>query len=324
MRVPPLLTLLALTFATPAALSVAAPSAVSVATAQRHRGWTDAIILRNAVVEVVIVPSVGRVMQFRFVGETDGPFWENEKLAGRAMPPEPWKIAHGSFGGDKTWPAPQSAWNWPPPVAFDAAAHTACSESDGSVSLRSPAEPRFGLRATRRISLDPVEPVLRITTTYEKISGEPAPVAIWVITQLRDPVAIFMPVPPRSLFPDGYAPTWKGPEKSIQRAGDWLRLTRDPAGSHKTGNDGNDLIWAGERQLLRISIPRVPGADYTHQSCSVEVYTNADPVPYVELETLGPLQTLRVGDHAAATTTYRLARRTSGTLEADARALLAR
>ena len=148
MRALPLLILLVLAFFTPAAFSVAALPVVSVATAQSHRGWSDAIILRNAAVEVVVVPSVGRVMQFRFVGETDGPFWENEKLAGQRMPPEPWKAAHGSFGGDKTWPAPQSAWNWPPPVAFDASAHTAHFAPDGSVTLSSPADPRAGLRAS--------------------------------------------------------------------------------------------------------------------------------------------------------------------------------
>ena len=324
MRALPLLTLLALTLVTPAAFPAAAPSAVSVAAAQPHLGWTDAIILRNAIVEVVIVPSVGRVMQFRFVGETDGPLWENEKLAGQPMPTEPWKAAHGSFGGDKTWPAPQSAWNWPPPVAFDAAAHTARVEADSSITLLSPTDPRSGLRATRRITLDPAAPVMRIDTNYEKISGDPVPVAIWVIAQLRDPVAIFMPVPPRSIFPTGYAPTWKQPAGTLHREGDWLRLARSPTVSQKTGNDGTDLVWVGERQLLRLSIPRVAGAPYTHDGCSVEVYTNADPVPYVEFETLGPLQTLRVGERTSATTTYRLARRSPAPIDEDVRALLAR
>jgi len=324
MRALPLLTLLAFAFVTPAAFSVAALPVVSVTAAQPHLGWNDAIVLRNAVVEVVVVPSVGRVMQFRFVGETDGPFWENEKLAGQPMPPDPWKSAHGSFGGDKTWPAPQSAWNWPPPVAFDAAAHTAHVGPDQSITLTSPADARSGLRATRRITLDPTEPIMRVTTTYEKISGDPVPVAAWVVAQLRDPVAIYLPVPSRSAFAAGYAPTWKQPAGTLHREGDWLRLTRSPTVSQKTGNDGTDLIWAGERQLLRVSIPRIPGATYTHGGCSVEVYTNADPVPYVELETLGPLQTLRVGERTSATTTYRLARRSPAPLDEDVRALLAR
>ena len=83
-------------------------------------------------------------------------------------------------------------------------------------------------------------------------------------------------------------------------------------------------MWAGERELLRIDIPRVPGADYPDDGCSVEIYTNADPVPYVEFETLGPLRTLHRGEQLSATNTYRLARRSTGAIEQDVRALLAR
>lgn len=325
MRAPPLFTLLAFTLLTPAGRGLAAAAAsVTVATDQDHRGWHDAIVLRNPAVEAIVVPSVGRLMQFRFVGERDGPFWENERLAGRPMPADPWKVAHGSFGGDKTWPAPQSLWNWPPPDVFDAAPLTARVNADRSVTLTSDVSPRFDLRTVRRITLDPVEPVLRIETTYEKISGPPVTLAVWVISQLRDPVAVFLPVPPASLFPEGFAGPWSGPANFLRREGDWLRLTRNPAGSHKTGNDGSDLVWAGERHLLRISLPRVPGAAYPDHGCSVEVYTNTDPFPYVELETLGPLTTLRPGDRVSATNTYRLARRTAAPLAADVRALLAR
>ena len=329
MRAPPLLTLTfsfaAFAFSASACrIAAAEKTAVTVATAQEHRGWHDAVVLRNSTVEAVIVPSVGRLMQFRFAGERDGPLWENEKLAGQPMPAEPWKVAHSSFGGDKTWPAPQSAWNWPPPDVFDAAPLTARVHADNSVTLTAPESPRFGLRTVRRIALDATEPVMRIETTYEKISGEPVAVAVWVISQLRDPVAVFMPVPAASQFPTGVAPTWKGPEKFLQREADWMRLTRNPAGSDKTGNDGTTLVWAGERALLRIEIPRVAGGDYPHNGCSVEVYTNADPVPYVELETLGPRKTLRIGDRLSATNTYRLARRTAAPFEQDVRALLAR
>lgn len=324
MRAFPLLRFLALALLIPVAHTTAADASVTVATQQEHLGWHDAVIARNAVVEAVIVPSVGRVMQFRFVGETEGPFWENEKLAGQSMPADPWKAAHGSFGGDKTWPAPQSRWNWPPPDIFDAAALTAKVNADHSVTLTSPVSPRFGIRTVRHITLDPTEPVMRIETTYEKVSGEALPVAVWVITQFRDPVGVFVPIPAKSQFPDGHASNWKGPAKFLVREGDWLRITRDPAGSYKTGGDGSTLVWAGSNQLLRIDIPRVAGGSYPHDGCSVEVYTNADPVRYVELETLGAEKTLRPGERLSATNTYRLARRTAVPVETDVRSLLAR
>ena len=317
MRTPRLLILISLVW-----LAHAAEAAVSVATSQMHLGWHDAIVLRNGVVEAVIVPSVGRVMQLHFAGEAAGPFWGNEKLAGQPMPANPWNAAHGSFGGDKTWPAPQSAWNWPPPDVFDATALTAVVNADHSVTLASPVSPRFGIRTVRRVALDATAPVMRIETTYEKISGDPVGVGVWVISQFRDPVGVFIPVPAKSAFPSGVAPGWKG-APYLTREGDWMRITRNHTAPDKTGNDGTTLVWAGERQLVRIDIPRTAGGDYPHNGCSVEVYTNPDPVPYVELETLGPRRTLKVGDHLSATNTYRLARRTSASLENDVRALLA-
>src|ERR1051325_7620506 len=41
-----------------------------------YHGWPDAYIVSNPKVEVVVVPAIGRVLQFRFIGE-EGVFWEN-------------------------------------------------------------------------------------------------------------------------------------------------------------------------------------------------------------------------------------------------------
>jgi hypothetical protein len=321
MRSPAVLPLLALALLAPA---VAADAPVTVLTDQSHRGWRDAVVLRNAVVETVIVPSIGRVMQFRFAGETDGPFWENEKLLGQPMPANPWRANPGSFGGDKTWPAPQSVWNWPPPDVFDTAPLTVRVNADHSVTLESPVSQRFGVRTVRRIALDPAAPVMRIETTYEKISGDPVTVAVWVITQLKDPAGIFIPVPAGSTFPDNIRPPV--PAAFLKRetdGGDWLRLTRNPARTAKIGMDGSSMVWADEKFLLRIDLPRVADASYPDDGRSQQIYTNNDPVPYVELETISPQQTLKVGDRLSATNTYRLARRTAAPLETDLRALLA-
>lgn len=329
MRVSPLLTLLAFALLAPAvavpglaAEALTAGSPVTALTGQSHRGWHDAVILRNRTVEIVIVPSVGRVMQFRFVGETDGPFWENAKLAGKPMPADPWKAAHGSFGGDKTWPAPQSLWNWPPPDVFDTSAVTAKINDDRSVTLTSPVSPRFGLRTVRRIALDATAPVMRIATTYEKISGEPLEVSVWIISQLSDPAAVFLPAPVTSKFVGGLAPQWPAPPGAVERRGDLLRLARLPAKSYKIGNDSPAIVWVGAKHVLKIAADRIPGATYPDEGCIAEFYGNADPVPYVELETVSPLRTLRVGESHSATNTYVLARRSSPDAETDARAAL--
>src|SRR5712691_2985388 len=51
-----------------------------------YHGWADSLLLNNGQVEAVVVPAIGRVMQFHFVGEDDI-LWENEKLQGQSANP---------------------------------------------------------------------------------------------------------------------------------------------------------------------------------------------------------------------------------------------
>jgi hypothetical protein len=288
------------------------------------RGWTDAVRIANPLSEVIIVPSIGRVMSFSFTGEP-GPFWTQSSLDGH--PVNPTAREWVNFGGDKSWPAPQSDWErmtgraWPPPVAFDSAAYTARFGRAG-VTLLSPVDSRYGIRVERVIKLHPSRPQLEVVTTYIKEEGAPVTASVWVITQLEHPEATFVPVPSNTQDGAGY---------NLQGAplGTFLELTprlvavrRDPKSSHKIGSDAGVLIWVGSRSCLRIDAPRQAGGEYPDNGSSVEIYTNPDPLPYVELETLGPLRRLVSGDRLSATNVYTLSRRSHGTSENVARAML--
>src|SRR4029453_5362609 len=50
-------------------------------------GWERSFTISNGKVEAVVVPAIGRVMQFRFVGQAS-PLWEDPSLRGRAPDPE--------------------------------------------------------------------------------------------------------------------------------------------------------------------------------------------------------------------------------------------
>ncbi len=282
-------------------------------------GWNDAVHLDNGKVETVVVPSIGRVMQFRLKAQ-ENVFWENESMRGHGMPANPWSTA-GSFGGDKTWPSPQSVWNWPPPDIFDATPLSV--EIHGkSVELNSPVSPRFGIRTKRVIELDPSLPKMRIVTTYYKESGPPVEVGVWIITQAREPEKVFIPIPANGIFPSGLASQWELPAKFGKIESGMVSLSRDPGGSHKIGNDAGSIAWVGKDCVLRIDAPRTPGAKYPDEGCSMELYTNLDPARYVELETLGPLKTMKPGDTLSATNTYTLFQRTEKDPAAAAKAAL--
>jgi hypothetical protein len=285
-----------------------------------YHGWTNAWTLDNGIVRAVVVPEIGRVIQFGFSGEP-GVFWENPRLLGKPMPAKPWET-HGSFGGDKTWPAPQSAWNWPPPDVFDKTAVDGMPDGDGGVILASPVSPSLGIRTERRVTLDPLRPVMHIVTTYLKVQGEPVEVSIWVITQVRPPEKAFLPIPARSRFFGGLSKDMAWPSEFLRFGYRRVSITRDPANSWKIGNDADRLLWVGPDSCLRIDQPRDPGATYPDGGCSMEIYTNGDPVPYVELETLAPLRKMSAGDIVSATNTYTLFHRRRRTAEAEADALL--
>ncbi|HVY68516.1 MAG TPA: hypothetical protein VHH73_01215, partial [Verrucomicrobiae bacterium] len=135
-------------------LAISAQAGVTVQKAAYH-GWPDALVLGNGKAEVVIVPAVGRVMQFRFAGTNgDGPFWENRALDGKA--PDSKSKDWGNFGGDKAWPSPQADWpkvtgrGWPPPPAFDSMPVEARVEGK-VVTLVSAVDPFYGIKTRRRI-----------------------------------------------------------------------------------------------------------------------------------------------------------------------------
>src|SRR5262249_59922343 len=141
-------------------------------------------------VDVVVVPAIGRVMQFRFAGEERGPLFENRNLDGKS--PDPNSTEWINFGGDKTWPAPQDDWpkmtprKWPPPPTFDSVPLKAEIKGD-AVELVSPVDPNYGIRSRRIIRLERGKPVMTIRTIYEKVQVNHAKVGHWVMTHMSAP-----------------------------------------------------------------------------------------------------------------------------------------
>ncbi|MDZ7957009.1 MAG: hypothetical protein RMY34_03725 [Aulosira sp. DedQUE10] len=292
----------------------------------KYQGWKDSLVLSNGEVEAVIVPAVGRVMQFRFKGE-ENTFWENAKMSGKA--PHPTAKEWENFGGDRTWPAPQSDWEkntgrgWPPPLGFDSIAVQAQVKGN-EVTLIYPIDPFYGLRTYRRIRLDAKKAVMTISTTFEKVKGQPKDVSVWVITQLREPVAIYAALPQPSIFPKGYNKQSEQLPASLKVENGIISLTRDPKKSHKIGCDASTLLWVGEKVAVRIDSPRITGVSYPDQESSAEIFTSADPDAFLELEFLSPLKKLKIGQKISLTTTYTLIQRKNAIAEQEARQILGR
>jgi hypothetical protein len=302
---------------------VSLPAQVKVEKTTWH-GWPDAIILKNHVAAVVIVPSIGRVMNFSFLDAshqpTEGPFWNNRQLDGK--PVNPTSREWLNFGGDKTWPELQAEWpmlqkrGWPPPAGFDASPNTV--EFDGSeVTLITPVDPTYGIRASRIIRLDRFRPIMTIITSFEKVQGDPVKSGIWTITQLTSPDVVFADSPAKSIFDNGYVNLTRAPLLDVAREGNHVRIRRDLNRSTKMGTDGDWLLWngsdtEGHRMSLRIERIAANPADgeWPDKGCRLNVYTNPDRggQPYVELEVMGPMQIMKIGDAATSSNRYTLFR----------------
>jgi hypothetical protein len=300
-------------------------------TRTNYHGWPDSIIIRDTGAEIVIVPAIGRIMQFQFIGEP-GPIWENRALDGQTHPSRATNWIN--FGGDKTWPAPEAEWpkpfgGWLPPAAFDSMPVEARIERD-QVKLISPVDPEYGIRIVRRVFLGPGVHQMTISTRYEKVSGEPKKVGVWTITQLQEPAGLFAPVPGPSRFEAGFRLLGKDPPPSLKvldTARPPLRLVslqRNPAAAHKIGLESGSLLWVGEKQMLKIDLPRLRNAEYPDGGCSAEIYTNPDPLQYIELEMLSPLATMKRGSVMEWANIYSLLRRSRTTPEAEARSIYLR
>jgi hypothetical protein len=278
-----------------------------------YQGWADSILISNGRVEAIIVPAIGRIMQFRFAGESDGPFWENESMFGQA--PDPTSTNWLNFGGDKTWPAPQAEWGfitpreWPPPAGFDAVPVTATVDG-WKVKLVSPVDRNYGIRTIREIRLALDEPVMTVTTTYEKVEGAPIMASVWVITQLKEPQFASARIAHASMYREGFRLMTEASPQGLEVRDGILRIQRDPKVPHKVGLDVGSLLWVGEKEMLRIDSSRLPQQKYPDRGASAEIYTNPDPLRYVELEMLGPLHKLVPGSTIHRISTYTLMRRT--------------
>jgi len=280
-----------------------------------YHGWSNSVIMSNGKIEVIVVPEINRIMVFRFCGG-ENVFWENMKLLGQKADSEAKDWIN--FGGDKSWPAPQSAWisitgrGWPPPKGFDSMPATLEIRKD-YVQLISAIDPSYGIRVIRTISLNKSKPVMIVDTVYEKLWGEPLDVSVWVITQMRDPVGVFIPVSEKMALSTNllFVKLTDELPSNFCITNGLLSLTRNQKTGCKIGVNSESMIWMDDKYVLKIEFSRKKNAEYPDHGSNIEVWTNPDPYPYIELETLGPIVKLKKGEKVKATNTYILSRRSS-------------
>ena len=298
----------------------------------------DALRLENGLVSALVVPEIGgRTLQFALGAH---PFlFVNEQLAGKRFTPAEHQgdgslLSWKNYGGDKTWPAPQGweradQWPGPPDKVLDSGPYEASSESADertSVTMRSNADERTGLRIERHLSMTAASSQLQLDLAFENVAARPVRWAIWDIAQLDcehsgSDCWLYVPVDPDEARP------WHvlfGEENSQLRPGFRPGLFalnyQGIVGKIALRSPCGWLAFADQRAeaVLCMQFPHEPDAEYPDGGATVECWTEMpgapSPIPIdspghiLEAEVLGPLRTMQPGEQTQLNITWSAAR----------------
>ncbi len=278
-----------------------------------YKGWSDAVKLSNGEVELVVVPQIGRIMHYGFVGG-ENILWSDPQFHGSTLPGgEPSRDEEGqytwtNFGGDKVWPNQQSEFGdinghaWPPDHAFDGGAHDVEVLDDG-VTIISPTSQYNGARSMRTIRLAAAGTRVEIHQAIEKVALaqrqelEPLRYTIWNVTQINPPEETLYPLNPHSHFDMRYFPFGFAQSAAVRNftiKGDIGIFVPDETENQKTGADSDRWLAGIVGDVVMAEFFRRDATQrYPDGGLSAEVYTCPD---YTELELLSPWVYLEVGD----------------------------
>lgn len=277
-----------------------------------YKGWQDGYRLTNGTIEVIVVPSIARIMHYGFVGEPNV-LWVNPATEGKPAKPGEWP----NHGGDRAWIWPQDEWEmrtgreWPPPSATDQVPHQAEVTDVGGVRLTSPLVAGYGVRIIRDIWIEPKGTRVHTVTRLEKLrDGADFPVAAWTVSQLPVPELLFVHLYPGSTLREGYKLFSPDDWKAIRWIGeDILIPERRSDVAVKLGCDAEILAWFRAPYLVVQRSPLVAeGLSAYKPGDHAQIFSNSDVLPYIELEFTSPLKRLRKGESIELKVTWELYR----------------
>jgi hypothetical protein len=256
--------------------------------------------------EAIVVPEIGRVMSYGFVG---GPnlLWNNPQ---KQFKEGEWR----NYGGDKTWPAPQSFWpvyvgrGWPPLPEWDGGPQTAEVVNDGRLRTTSAVAKNLGARIVREYSFG-ADGDLVVAQTIEKVHGAPMLLSVWNVAQISAPQAVFLPTNPESAYKDNFYWWGKSNVPSVVTPLSPTLLQVRPtyvapfSNGYKIGVDSTvasiAAMWGDTAFLIRTARPKGSYPDGPETAgFPVELYDSGATETeqhYIEMELLSPLRPFHVG-----------------------------
>ena len=315
-------TRLALLLAVVAAPSVAraaeTPLAPGKVTAEvvEFGGWQRNVKISNGEVELIATLEVGpRILSYRLAGGTN---------VLKEFPDQFGKSGEPNFmirGGHRLWVSPED------PVrtyAPDNAPVTHKVLDDGTVVFTAEPDAKFGLRKEMSVKMTDRGTEVHVIHRVENVGKVPTELAPWALTVMKPGGVEIIPLPEKK--PHGGANKEKtaadfGPNQALvlwpytdladtrfSFGTDFILVRHDGKKSSTKIGLAQAPGWAAylnDHMLFTKRFAHEPEATYSDRGCNYETYT--DP-GIVEMETLGPLVTLKPGEDAKHAETWSLSR----------------
>jgi hypothetical protein len=260
-----------------------------------YKGWPNCYRMSNGTVELILTTDIGpRIISFGFTGGQNV-FKEYAEQIGKSGEKE-WMAR----GGHRIWFAPEDAKLTYPadnfPVKIDIKGDT--------VELTAPVEPDTGFEKHIIVKLASTGSAVEVRHRIKNTAAVPKDFAPWALTQMAPGGIAITGFPPRGTHPEVLAPTnplvmWAFTDFSDKRwvfTKKYLLLKQD---AHATAPQKTGLFNANTwgayllgSDLFLKQLKADPKKHYPDFGCSYETFSNAD---MLELETLGPLVTVKTG-----------------------------
>lgn len=260
--------------------------------------------LNSQDLKLSLVPAIGgRILSLSFQGQEL--LYRQENLVdevydfnGKNLLEEKKRLGFRLWGGDKTWVAPQAAWELGiPPLELDAGQYTIHPVEYG-YRMESPHCRETGLKIIRQVLL--IGSQVHLTESILNISDKRVSCGVWNVTQIKRPCYFHIPAHQDAIrsyhhedptLPPVEDLLWKDDQYKIECSNNQLFKY---GGFPQQGSittlipriDGSMISW---RRAFEMDIT----ADYAHRS-AIEIFNSPDQ-PYAEAEVHAPSVDLKPG-----------------------------
>lgn len=264
--------------------------------------WTNALVLRTAAAEAVVVPDIGRVCSFAPADGSNvlhGADGLDAGAAGRRSGAGSWRDSGGLWG----WPVPEEIWprirveGGSPDALFEGRRWTGrawrTADGDAVCSMLLDYGPPLNLRVTRTLRLGRIVASLEIRERVERTGPSIIPAGPSIVARIAAPQRLVFPADPEvepAVRPVAFAPP---PVFALTRTPDSVVYHVDLGGEHR-------IAAATPRPWVAAELPRHmvllrAAADSSNAIPRSAAYVHRGAA-YAELEIAAPGRPLRYGE----------------------------